>query len=64
MTDTKSLWASKTFWTQIVGVAAMLATLLGLDLGPETQTNIVSGILAVQAVLSAIFRSIARQKIA
>lgn len=44
----KPLWASKTFWTNIVGLAAFAASVLGIDAGlddPKAQAEIVGAIL-------------------
>ena len=45
----KSLFASKTFWVNVVAMIATISTAFGLDLGldEETQLAIVGGIMAV-----------------
>lgn len=45
--DTKPIWASKTFWANIIGAAVSLGTVFGLELSdPEQQTALVGGIMA------------------
>lgn len=48
MTDSKPIWASRTFWTNVVGGIALIASAAGLDLGldAETQTALIGGALA------------------
>ncbi len=53
MEETKPIWASKTFWTNVIGGGAMIASAAGMDLGldEDTQTQIIGGILAVANVI-------------
>lgn len=48
-TVAKPFWASKTIWTNVVGLGLILATAFGLDLGlgAEQQLTIVAGILVI-----------------
>lgn len=48
---------SKINWTQIVAFAAMIAAMFGMDLTPETQAAVVSAVVAIQGVLTIIFRT-------
>lgn len=57
LVKTKSAWASKINWTQIIGVVAMLGAMFGLDLDAQTQAAIVAGIVAVQGVATVIFKT-------
>lgn len=49
----KSIFASKTFWTNIVATVAAVSTAFGLDLGlsPDTQVAIVGGIMGVANII-------------
>lgn len=49
----KPWWASKTIWVNIIAAVAAISTAFGLDLGlgPEQQTAIVGGIMAVANVI-------------
>jgi uncharacterized protein (DUF697 family) len=55
--DVKSPWASKINWTQIIGVVAMAGAMFGFDLDAAQQATIVSGIVAVQAAVTIIFKT-------
>jgi uncharacterized protein (DUF697 family) len=48
---------SKINWTQIVSMGAMLATVFGFDITPETQVQILAGITAIGTVATFIFRT-------
>lgn len=48
---------SKINWTQIVSMAAMLATVFGFDISPEMQVQILAGITAIGTVATFIFRT-------
>ena len=45
----KSIFASKTFWANIVAIIATVAGMFGLDLGLDaaTQAQIVTGVMAI-----------------
>jgi ABC-type proline/glycine betaine transport system permease subunit len=45
----KSFLVSKTFWANVVGLTALIATLFGVDLGLDaaTQAEVVTGLLAI-----------------
>lgn len=49
--------ASKINWTQVISVVAMVAAMFGFDFPPETQAAIVAAIVAIQGVLTIIFRT-------
>ena len=46
--ETKSIFASKTFWINLFVIVAMVATNLGVDIGLDdvTKTEIATGIVA------------------
>jgi len=48
---------SKINWTQLVSMAAMLATVFGFDISPEIQVQILAGITAIGTVATFIFRT-------
>ena len=49
--DPKTWWQSRTIWTQVVGAAAMVATLFGVTvLDADTQAGIVTGIWAIVSI--------------
>jgi len=48
---------SKINWTQLVSMAAMLATVFGFDISPEMQVQILAGITAIGTVATFIFRT-------
>lgn len=56
MSEAKPIWASRTFWANLVGGAAMMLSALGLDiealnLGPGQQEALIGGILVVTNVI-------------
>lgn len=53
MQDAKPLWASKTFWAQVIALVALIATNMGLDLGLDeaAQATLVGGIMVVVNVI-------------
>ena len=53
----KSGWFSKINWTQIGGLLASLAALIGLNVDPQTLTTIVVGIQALIAVVTMVMRT-------
>ena len=59
---TKSIWASKTFWVNIIALLATLSTAFGFDLGltPETQIAVVG---VVMSVANIILRLISESKV-
>jgi uncharacterized membrane protein len=47
----RAFFSSKTIWTQIIGFAAMLAAMFGIDVAPEDQATVATSIMgAVNAV--------------
>jgi len=48
---------SKINWTQLLSMAAMLATVFGFDISPEMQVQILAGITAFGTVATFIFRT-------
>ena len=57
MPETKSVWASKIVWTQIVAMLAMAVSFWGFDLPARDQAEIVAAILAVQGVVTILWRA-------
>ena len=57
MKEVKSAWISKINWTQVVGFAAMLFTMFGIDMPANVQAQIVAGIVAAQGVLTWVLRT-------
>lgn len=56
--ETKSIWFSKIFWTQIIGIAAMaLSVFGGFEIAPQTQLEIVSGIVAAQGAVTMLLKT-------
>jgi hypothetical protein len=53
----KSGAQSVTNWTQIVGIAAMVASFYGLDIPPEAQAAVAVGIQGVVAAITVIRRT-------
>jgi hypothetical protein len=53
----KSTFLSKINWTQLIAVVAMLLTTFGIDLQPEVQAQIVSLIVALQAVATWVLKT-------
>lgn len=53
----KTIWSSKIMWTQVIGIGCMVATLFGVDVPPDLQLQIVSGIVAVQGVITVILKT-------
>jgi len=49
MNDSKPFFARKTFWTNVIMLAATVSTAFGVDLGldPETQIAVVGAVMAV-----------------
>ena len=49
MEPTKPWYASKTMWANLIGGAVTIGSVFGLDLGltPETQAQLVAGIMVV-----------------
>ena len=56
-TEINSPKFSKINWTQLVSFLAMLLTIFGVDLPPETQVQIVAAILAITNVSTWVWRT-------
>lgn len=52
----KSLFTSKIFWTQIVGIAAMVVSLFGIEMTAEMQAQVIAGIEAIVAAVTIVLR--------
>lgn len=61
-TDTKSLFASKTFWGAIIAAGAGLAGIFGGSVTAEEQSAIVNGISGVGVVIGTIIAIVGRIK--
>jgi predicted RND superfamily exporter protein len=48
---------SKINWANIIGGAATLLTVFGIDLSPEMQASIVAGIALVTQLVTVVFRT-------
>jgi hypothetical protein len=58
--DVKSAWASKINATNVAAILAMLGTILpifGLEFSPETQRDILAGVIAIAGVGTVIFKT-------
>jgi len=55
--ESKSFFASKINWTQIISVIAMVGSFVGLDLSPELQAALVTAIGAVAGVVTIVWRT-------
>ncbi len=53
----KSAWLSKINWTQFVAFIAMLLTMFGIDLPPETQASILAAIVAGSSVITWVLKT-------
>ncbi len=53
----KSAWFSKINWTQAISFVAMMLTTFGIDLDPETQAQILAGIISAQATVTWFLRT-------
>lgn len=67
MEETKSLFASRTVWANIVGLAALLLTHFGFDASTIDQTKLLDALSQIIAagsfIASTIFRVLARKAI-
>lgn len=55
-----SAWASKINWAQLISLFAVIAAIWNIQISPELQTGLVTGILALAGlidVLTAVFRT-------
>ena len=55
--ESKSFFASKINWTQIISVIAMVGSFVGLDLSPELQGALVTAIGAMAGVATIVWRT-------
>lgn len=53
----KSAMESKINWTQVVGVVASVATLFGFTVPPDMIPAVVTGIVAVQGLLTVVWKT-------
>lgn len=60
--EAKPLWASKTFWTNIIGGVALVATAAGVDIGMDqtAQTELVAGIMVIANI---VLRKVTKQPV-
>lgn len=52
------LKGKRTFIAQIIGLGATIGTMYGLDIAPEAQTEITTGIVSAWAVINLIIRRV------
>lgn len=50
--DVKSAWLSKINWAQAIGVVASVAAVVGFDLSPALQVQVVAAIQGIVAVVT------------
>jgi len=62
MTDTKSLFASKTFWGVAISLLAVFAPKLGFSLGEDTIAGLTDEVVALAGAALAIYGRIAAVK--
>ncbi|MBA3753047.1 MAG: hypothetical protein H0X01_02670 [Nitrospira sp.] len=53
----RSAWSSKIVWTQVISIGATLAAGYGIDLDPDTQLALATGVPVALAFLTGIFRT-------
>ena len=58
--ESKSIWASKTFWVNLVSIGAIIGAAYGFDIDTETQAVLATGALAV---VNIILRLVTKQPI-
>ncbi len=67
MTDFKSIIESRTVWANIVGILALGAALIGVDIGEDEANSVIDACLkavtAASFVASTVFRVIATRRI-
>ena len=62
MDETKSIFASKTFWGAIVAALSGMAGIFGVDVSGPEQEAIVSGIAAVGVAVGTVIAIVGRMK--
>lgn len=50
------LLQSRTFWTNIIGIIATLVVNFGVNISPEQQVDIITGIMSITGILSVYFK--------
>jgi len=55
--ESKSFWASKINWTQLIATGSMIAAFFGLDVPADLQAAIVTVIGALSAALTIVLRT-------
>jgi hypothetical protein len=53
----KSAWVSKINWAQAISVLASFLALKGINLDPDTQANILTAIVSINAVVTWVMRT-------
>jgi hypothetical protein len=56
MDGIKTLFASKTIWTNIITALAGVLAIWGFNLTPEQQAGVVTAVITIGPLLSSIFR--------
>lgn len=59
-----SAWYSKINWTQALGMAVTGATVLGIDVDPKTQVEIITATQSIVAVGTWFFRTFMNKSVA
>ena len=55
--ETKSSFASKINWAQVIGIGTTVLALAGIEMDPETQVKAVAGIQGLVAVVTWVMRT-------
>lgn len=56
--DSKHILMSKTFWVNIISVAATLGSLFGFDLSPDEQAQLATAAVAILGVANLFLRKV------
>ncbi len=62
MDETKSIFASKTFWGAIIAALSGLGGVVGINVSPEEQQVLVSAVSAVGLAVGTVLTVIGRMK--
>jgi uncharacterized membrane protein len=57
------LMLSKTFWMQIIGMAAMAMAMFGIEFPAEDQATIATGVMAVVAAVNVVLRLVTKESV-
>lgn len=56
--ESKSIFLSKTFWVNIISVAATLGGAFGFDLSPDEQAQLATAAVAILGVVNLFLRKV------